>query len=82
LLVVEVSQTSLRFDRKRKLPLYARHGIPEYWIVDVVKPVLHVFHSPQGERYLHGSSTPRPGMVSLIALPETNVSLTGLFEDL
>ncbi|HEX4268058.1 MAG TPA: Uma2 family endonuclease [Steroidobacteraceae bacterium] len=82
LLVVEVSQTSLRFDRKRKLPLYARHGIPEYWIVDVVKPVLHVFHSPQGERYLHGSSTPQPGMVSLIALPETNVSLTGLFEDL
>ena len=82
LLVIEVSQSSLRFDRKRKLPLYARHGIPEYWIVDVVKPVLHVFHSPQGERYLHGSSIPRPGIVTLTALPATDVNLTDLFEGL
>jgi Uma2 family endonuclease len=82
LLVIETSQSSLRFDRKRKLPLYARHGIPECWIVDVVKPVLHVFHSPKGERYLHGSSIPRPGMVTLTAAPQTNVNLTDLFEGL
>jgi Uma2 family endonuclease len=82
LLVVEVSQSSLRFDRERKLPLYARCGIPEYWIVDVVKPVLHIFHTPQGERYLHGSSITRPGMVALTSLPESIVNLTGLFEDL
>jgi Uma2 family endonuclease len=82
LLVIEVSQSSLRFDRKRKLPLYARHGIPEYWIVDVIRPVLHIFHTPQGERYLHGSSIPRPGIVTLSTLPQSSVSLTGLFEDL
>jgi Uma2 family endonuclease len=80
LLVIEVSQSSLRFDRKRKLRLYARHGIPEYWIVDVVKPALHVFHGPQGERYLRSSSTPRPGLVDLRMLPEVKVDLTGLFE--
>ena len=80
LLVIEVSQSSLRFDRKRKLPLYARHGIPEYWIVDVVKPVLHMFRSPHGERYLHGSSIPRPGLTGLRALPDLSVNLTGLFD--
>ncbi|MGB6487959.1 MAG: Uma2 family endonuclease [Steroidobacteraceae bacterium] len=57
-----------------------RHGVPEYWIVDVVKPALHLFHSPQGERYLRSSSTPRPGPVALRALPELKVDLTGLFE--
>ena len=82
LLVVEVSQSSLRFDRKRKLPLYARHGIPEYWIVDVVKPLLHVFHTPQGGRYLHGSSTPRPEVLALSMLPDSKVDLMGLFEGL
>jgi Uma2 family endonuclease len=82
LLVIEVSQSSLRFDRERKLPLYARCAIPEYWIVDVVKPVLHIFHTPQGERYLHGSSIPRPGIVTLTSLPESSVDLTGLFEGL
>ena len=82
LLLIEVSYSSLRFDRERKLPLYARHGIPEYWIIDVVKPALHMFHTPQGERYLHASTVPRPATASLIALPEANVNLTDLFEDL
>lgn len=82
LLVIEVSQSSLRFDRKRKLALYARCGIPEYWIVDVVKPVLHTFHTPQGDRYLHASSRPRPGVVALTGLPDSKLDLTGLFEDL
>jgi len=34
ILLVEVSDSSLRPDRDIKLPLYARAGIPEYWIVD------------------------------------------------
>lgn len=82
LLVVEVSQSSLRFDRERKLPLYARHGMPEYWIVDVVTPAVHIFHTPQGERYAHASSTPRPGVIELRMQPGSGVDLTGLLEDL
>jgi Uma2 family endonuclease len=35
LLVVEVSETSLAFDRGRKADIYARAGVPEYWVVDV-----------------------------------------------
>jgi Uma2 family endonuclease len=35
LLVVEVADTSLRFDRNRKVPLYARHEIREVWLVDL-----------------------------------------------
>jgi Uma2 family endonuclease len=35
LLIIEVSATSLHFDREAKIPLYARHGIPEVWLVDL-----------------------------------------------
>jgi Uma2 family endonuclease len=35
LLLVEVAASSLAFDRDVKAPLYARHGIPEFWLVDV-----------------------------------------------
>ena len=35
LLIVEVSDTTLEYDREVKVPLYARHGIPEVWLLDV-----------------------------------------------
>jgi Uma2 family endonuclease len=35
LLVIEVSDSSLRYDRNAKAKVYARSGIPEYWIIDV-----------------------------------------------
>lgn len=82
LLVIEVSQSSLRYDRKRKQPLYARHGIPEVWIVDVVNLRLHTFDSPQHGRYANSSTTPQPGVVGLEAMPELKVDLTGLFAGL
>jgi len=82
LLVVEVSHSSLRFDRSRKLQLYARHEIPEYWIVDVTAPRLQVFHSPDKGQYTHSDSAERPAAVALRAMPELRVDLTGLFDGL
>ena len=51
LLVVEVSDTSLRFDREVKLPLYARSNIPETWIVDLEHRVLMVYRNPADAGY-------------------------------
>jgi Uma2 family endonuclease len=45
-LVVEVSDTTLAFDRKRKGPLYAGAGIPEYWIVNLADRILEVYREP------------------------------------
>jgi Uma2 family endonuclease len=52
LLIIEVAATSLRFDRETKLPLYARHGIPEVWLVDLESRRLSRYRAPQ-----HGSYT-------------------------
>lgn len=46
LLVVEIADTTLSLDRDRKAPLYARAGIPEYWIVNLLERCLEVFRDP------------------------------------
>ena len=51
LLLVEVAKTSSRYDRDIKLPLYARAGIAEYWIVDLNKQVLDAYRFPAGQAY-------------------------------
>ncbi len=50
-LLVEVADTSLRYDSTRKLALYARHGVPEYWIVDQNARQLRIYRDPSGDRY-------------------------------
>jgi Uma2 family endonuclease len=45
LLLVEVADTSLAYDRDVKAPLYAQAGIPEVWIVDLNKRELAVYRS-------------------------------------
>jgi Uma2 family endonuclease len=46
-LVVEVSDTTLSFDRKTKLPRYARSGVKEVWILNCVDRQLEVYRNPQ-----------------------------------
>lgn len=46
LLVIEVANTTLQSDRSLKLALYAKAGIPEYWIVNLVKPQLEIHRDP------------------------------------
>ncbi|HEY8746397.1 MAG TPA: Uma2 family endonuclease [Tepidisphaeraceae bacterium] len=46
LLVVEVSDTTLRYDRRTKGGLYAKHGIQDYWIVNLIDRVVEVYRDP------------------------------------
>jgi len=51
LLVIEVSDTTLSLDLKRKASLYAAAGVPEYWVLDVVRRSLIVHKHPEGAIY-------------------------------
>lgn len=51
MLLVEVSDTTLAYDRNVKLPLYASVGIPEVWIVDLKGEAVEVYAIPQEGRY-------------------------------
>lgn len=51
ILIVEVADSSLAYDREIKGALYASAGISEYWILDLQNRVVEVFTEPSGERY-------------------------------
>ena len=51
LLVIEVADTSLEYDQKTKLPLYASHNIPEVWIINVAKREIELYTNPKGNNY-------------------------------
>ena len=51
ILLVEVSQATYRYDRRVKLPRYAKAGIPLLWIVNLDERVVEVYSEPQGRRY-------------------------------
>ena len=48
LLVIEVADSSLAYDLGVKVPLYARHGIPEVWVIDATTRQTRVFREPVG----------------------------------
>lgn len=79
LLVVEVSDATFRHDRDTKVPLYARHEIPETWIVDLAHGQLHVFRAPRRGEYSKSWATGEPGAPALALLPEVAVDLSRLF---
>jgi Uma2 family endonuclease len=78
LLLIEVSDTSARYDREIKLPLYARHGIAEVWIVDLHSGCVRVFRQPAEGRYLAVTTTGTPGRTEVAALPGTVIDLSGV----
>ena len=51
LLVVEVAETSASYDREVKLPLYARAGIPEVWLIDLEGRGIEIFRQPGSQGY-------------------------------
>ena len=69
LLIVEVADISLEFDRSTKIPLYARHGIPEVWLVDLVNRLLSIHREPRDGIYRNVQTTGTPGTVELSQLP-------------
>ena len=60
LLLIEVSDSSLEFDRRKKLPLYARAAIPEVWIINLQELEIEVYREPHLAGY-GSKSICRPG---------------------
>jgi len=80
LLAIEVSETTLRYDRNRKSPLYARHGIPELWIFDTQRKELHVAQNPTETGYGKVFVADRPPSMPICALPGITIDTSWFFE--
>lgn len=77
-LVIEVADRSAAYDLQVKAPLYARHGVPELWVVDLDAGTIRRFRRPQGDQYLEAQASPSPGRVSIAALPEVAIDFDAI----
>lgn len=78
LLVVEVADTSLAYDRETKGPLYARHGIGEYWILNLPDRQLEVYREPAGDGYAVVQILKPGDVVQPVAFPGVTVAVRDL----
>jgi Uma2 family endonuclease len=79
LLLVEVSDSSPAFDQSTKRALYARHGIAEYWVVDVPGKRVHVYCEPTVDGYGEAFERTQTDVVSPRALPAVQFAAGTLF---
>jgi Uma2 family endonuclease len=69
-LLIEVSDSTLDYDRGLKLRLYARDGIGEYWIINLKDQQLEVYRQPDGERYAQSFTVKAGTEVACLAFPD------------
>lgn len=79
-LAIEVARTSLRLDLGRKARLYARHGVEEYWVVDLTDRAVHVHRDARAGVWTHVEVV-RSGVLASRAVPGVAVDLAELFGD-
>ncbi len=75
LLLIEVSRSSLEYDHKVKLPLYARHGIPEFWVVNLPDAVVEVYRDPKGGAYSDRQDFRRGESMAPFAFPDLRLKV-------
>jgi Uma2 family endonuclease len=81
LLVIELADTSLRKDRGFKAALYARSGIPEYWIVNVQNATIEAHRDPDSAagRYRTLLTVAKDATLVPASVPGVTISLSELF---
>jgi len=79
ILQIEVPESTLAYDRGPKLELYARHAIPEVWIVNLPDRVVEVFREPGLEGYTFRDRRDLRQSVSTPALPGLVIEVSTLF---
>ncbi len=74
LLLVEVAETSVGVDREVKLPLFARAGIPEVWLVDLSGECIEVYRKPTPQGYQEVRQVRRGDRVAPQAFPDIGMA--------
>ena len=80
LLLIEVSDSTLSYDRDVKIPLYAKNGIPEVWLLDIQNRQLEIYREPINSEYRQRDCC-RTGKIAPILCPDATIDLAELFSD-
>ena len=79
ILVIEVADSSIKFDREIKAPLYAAAGISEYWIVNLIDNHLEIYRQPEGSLYTSIQIITPPRSASLPQYTEIILDINDFF---
>ena len=78
LLLIEVADSTLRLDRRVKIPLYARAGIIEAWLLDLTTEYVEVFREPSGALYREIVRLARGSRLAPLAFPDLTLAVDDL----
>jgi Uma2 family endonuclease len=79
LLLIEVAESSLAYDRSTKLRLYGGAGIPEYWLIDTAAESVEVYRTPGADGYRDASRLAGAVTVTSLIFPDVSLTLAEIF---
>jgi len=75
LLLVEVADSSVDYDRSVKVPLYTRHRVPEVWVIDLQRHLVEIYSDPAPDGYREIRVARRGDRLTPFALPDVALSV-------
>lgn len=78
MLLIEIADSSLKFDQTQKLRLYAMHNIPEYWLLNLIDNCLEVYRKPKGEVFAEKMTLYKGDNITLSQLPEITIQVADI----
>ena len=78
LLLIEVADLSLSYDRDVKLSLYARAGIPEVWLVALLPQGVEVYRAPSDDGYGEKRTARRGDELTAVNLPGISIDVADI----
>lgn len=78
LLLIEAADSSIRFDRSTKVPLYALNGIAEVWLVELVKRCIEVYRHPARDGYKTVQRFHRGDRIAPQAFPDFEIEVAAI----
>jgi Uma2 family endonuclease len=79
LLVIEVSDTTLRFDLEQKALLYARADVPELWVVDLESRAVHLQRMPTSSGYAQKTRASEADTIAAAMIPSASLRVASIF---
>jgi Uma2 family endonuclease len=78
-LLIEVSCSTLKYDKEEKGKIYGRDGITDYWVLDVIENLAYIYRNPTTTGYKQEIILSPNDIITPLAFPNTSISLSDLF---
>jgi Uma2 family endonuclease len=78
-LIIEVADTTVKYDRQVKIPLYAEANIPEVWLIDVNQEMIEVYRHPVQGIYQDMQTLEKNQSLSILAFPDVSINVSEIF---